>query len=141
MLLHCVVFMSNAPSATKQKPLSELEHQTMSIVWDLEECTIREVCEKMNCQKSLAYTTVATLLNRLFAKGILKRRVQDNIVYFSPKISKKSYGERIANTFFANFFDTFGDTAVASFAQSLEKLPQEKKENILKMLREYEPKK
>lgn len=112
----------------------------MNIVWSKGECTIRDVFDTLTLDKQLAYTTVATLLNRLYTKGLLKRDTKENIVYFSPKVSKESYGKKVANVFFNRFFDAFGDTAVASFAQSLDKLPKEKKEHILQLLSDYENK-
>lgn len=124
----------------KQKQISELEQEVMNIAWTLGECTIREVFDKLVESRSLAYTTVATLLNRLFEKGLLKRDTKENIVYFSPKVSKESYGKKVANVFLNKFFDAFGDTAVASFAQSLDKLPKDKKEHILELLSDYENK-
>ena len=124
----------------KAKRISDLEQEVMNIVWSKGDCTIRDVFDTLTREKQLAYTTVATLLNRLYTKGLLKRDTKENIIYFSPKVSKESYGKKIANIFFNRFFDAFGDTAVASFAQSLDKLPKEKKEHILQLLSEYENK-
>jgi predicted transcriptional regulator len=124
----------------KAKRISDLEQEVMNIVWSKGECTIRDVFDTLTLDKQLAYTTVATLLNRLYTKGLLKRDTKENIVYFSPKVSKESYGKKVANVFFNRFFDAFGDTAVASFAQSLDKLPKEKKEHILQLLSDYENK-
>lgn len=124
----------------KAKRISDLEQEVMNIVWSKGESTIRDVFDTLTQYRQFAYTTVATLLNRLYAKGLLKRDTKDNIVYFSPKISKESYGKKVANVFFSRFFDAFGDTAVASFAQSLDKLPKDKKEDILQRLSDYENK-
>ena len=106
----------------------------MNIVWSLETCSIREVREELHKEKELAYTTVATILSRLFDKGIVKREEKNLVVYFSPKISREHYSKKVAGSFFKNFFNSFGDTAIASFAESIDELPKAKKEHFLKLL-------
>ena len=57
----------------KLKPLSELELEVMEVIWDLGECTVRDVVEQINKQKQFAYTTIATLISRLVDKGAVKK--------------------------------------------------------------------
>lgn len=116
------------------KSISELEQKVMNIVWKLEKCSIREVFDKLKIQKELAYTTVATLLQRLYEKGLVNRNDDNLTLLYSPKISKKIYSEKMAERLTNNFFKSFGDTAIASFAESIDKLPKEKKEYFLKLL-------
>ena len=117
-----------------QKSLSPLDQEIMNIVWNSETCSVREVLEQMRKEKELAYTTVATILTRLHDKGLLKRSEKNSVVYYSPKISRMEFSKKVAGSFFANFFQSFGDTAIASFAESIEELPKDKKEYFLKLL-------
>lgn len=119
----------------KLKPLSELELEAMIVIWQSKICTIREVLEKLN--KPLAYTTISTIIQRLYDKGLLTRNDKDFVVHYSPKISKEEYGKSVTQSFFAKFFHSFGDTAIASFAESIEELPKEKKDYFLKLLEKH----
>lgn len=124
----------------KHKQISELEQEVMSIVWELEKCSVREVLEKINKEKRLAYTTVATVLQRLQDKGLVVRDDQENAFTYHPKVSKERYGTKMLQTFMNHFFDTFGDVATTSFVESIEKLPKKKREQILQLLETYENK-
>ena len=117
-----------------QKTLSPLEQEAMNIVWELNECSIRDVVEKFNQEKKLAYTTVATLLQRLFEKGLVNRNNHNTILSYTPKISKDIYGKKMAKSFIRNFMSSFGEAAIVSFAESIDKLPRDKKDYLLRLL-------
>ena len=74
----------------KIKPLGNLEEEIMNIVWELGTCSVRDVFEKISQTKQLAQTTVATILQRLYYKGLTKR-IEKKLLYFLwSKIIKKS---------------------------------------------------
>ncbi|KKS98002.1 MAG: hypothetical protein UV73_C0004G0144 [Candidatus Gottesmanbacteria bacterium GW2011_GWA2_43_14] len=116
------------------KSLSHLEQLIMEIVWACGDCSVRDVVRKINLKKKLAYTTVATILSRLYQKGLVLKETHDSRLYYFPKISKVDYGKSAARSFMRQFFSSFGDSAVASFAQSIERLPKDKKKRLLKLL-------
>ena len=120
----------------KAKTLSELEQEVMDVVWSLGKCTIREVVDETNKTKSLAYTTIATILERLHEKGFVEKDTSAFTVVFNPKHTKTEFSQKMARSLLDKFFGTFGDAALASFAQSIESLPKEKKEYFLKLLHE-----
>lgn len=122
----------------KQKPISKLEQQVMNIVWELQRCTVKEVHHEVMKEKKIVYTTVATVLLRLHKKGLVRKKMHGTFYFYSPKLSKESYSNTIVNSFFRNTVDAFGDTAILSFAQSLEKLPAKKREYLLTLLEEHD---
>lgn len=122
----------------KTTSLGELEQQIMDIVWERKQCSAREVLTKLEKNKKLAYTTVATILQRLYEKGLVKRTDDNSGYIYSPKLSKESYSRNIARSFLKKFINSFGDTAIASFAQSVDKLPTKKREYFLKLLEEHD---
>ncbi len=117
-----------------QKTLSPLEQEVMNVVWELKECSIRDVVEKFSQEKKLAYTTVATLLQRLFEKGLVNRISQGTVLSYTPKVSKEMYGKKIAKSFIQTFMSSFGEAAIVSFAESIDKLPKDKKDYLLQLL-------
>lgn len=119
---------------TVQKSLSPLDQEIMNIVWGCGKCSVREVFDQICKEKKLAYTTVATILSRLHCKGLLKRVEKKSVVYYSPKVSREDFSKRVVGSFFANFFRSFGDAAIASFAESVDELPKDKKDYFLKLL-------
>ena len=122
----------------KPKVLSPLEHEIMDIVWELGQCSVKEVLERINQNKQLAYTTIATILQRLYEKGLVTRKGQGVAYFYSPKLSKKSYSKNLAQSFLNKFFSSYGDVAITSFAESIEKLPKKKKEYLLELLKNHD---
>lgn len=125
----------------KTKLLSELEQELMNIVWECGGCSVRDVLGKLKGKKQLAYTTVATILQRLYEKGLVIRTDNKFVIRYSPKLSKENYSKKMAKTFITKFFSSFGDAAIASFADSIETLPKEKKDYFLKLLKKQNEKK
>lgn len=120
----------------QQRVSSPLEQEVMNIVWELKECSIRAIVEKLNQEKKLAYTTVATLLQRLFEKGLVNRISQGAVLSYTPKVSKEMYCKKLAKSFIQTFMSSFGEVAIVSFAESIEKLPKDKKDYLLRLLEE-----
>ena len=66
------------------RQLTELELELMQIIWNLQECTIREVFDALPDNRELAYTTVATMVKILQQKGIIICEKKDrNNIYSS----------------------------------------------------------
>lgn len=122
----------------KIKSLGELEQQVMDVLWQQKQCHVRDVQTELNKSKKLAYTTVATLLQRLYDKKLVNRKEEKSGYVYSPNVSKEKYTKSIANSFLKNFIDSYGDTAIASFAESIEKLPTENKNYLLKLLDDHD---
>lgn len=122
----------------KSASLGELEQQIMDIVWENKNSSARNVLTKLEKNKKLAYTTVATILQRLYDKGLLIRKEGTAGHIYSPKVTKEKYTKNVAHSFLKNFIDSFGDTAIASFADSIDKLPDKKRKYFLKILDEYD---
>lgn len=54
------------------RSLGELERDVMAIVWNHDEISVRDACERLG--STVAYTTVMTTMDRLFKKRLLGRR-------------------------------------------------------------------
>ena len=119
------------------KSLSPLEQEVMNVVWKLDSCQVKSVMEKLSKNKLLAYTTVATLLQRLYEKGIVNKKSEGLAFVYSPKYTRREYSRAIAKSFLHNFFKSFGESAMVSFAESVESLPKKKREDFLKLLGTY----
>lgn len=120
--------------------LSNLEQETMDIVWNLGECTVRDVVDAREGKKHLAYTTIATIIDRLYTKKFLKRVPKGKQYVYVPRISKEEFSTNVATNFIQRFMKNFGDIAIASFAESIEKLPEKKRRSLVEKIQTYEKK-
>lgn len=118
--------------------LGQLEKQVMDIIWEQSPCSARDVLTKLRTEKQLAYTTVATILQRLYDKKLLNRKEDKAGYIYSPKLSKEQYSKKIAKSFLNKFIDSFGDTAIVSFAETVDTLPEKRKKYFLDLLETYD---
>jgi len=91
--------------AATAQPLSlgRLEFDLMQILWSRGECNVRDVVRRLD--RSLAYTTVMTTLDRLYKKGLLDRRMPDRAFLYSPRLSRREWERQCAGSLVAGFLD------------------------------------
>lgn len=116
----------------------KLETEVMKILWEKKDCSPKEVLDELN--NKFALTTVSTILERLNAKGLLKKNKVGGRVRYTSKISQELYSQKLVKQFMSKMVSSFGSLAVTYFAKGVEHLPREKKEEITKLLRDYEEK-
>ncbi|WP_406297326.1 BlaI/MecI/CopY family transcriptional regulator [Embleya sp. NBC_00888] len=72
--------------------LGELETQVMLRVWWLNRpSSVREVQEALLPDREPAYTTVMTVLDKLFRKGLLRRRLAGRAYLYEAVRSRDAY--------------------------------------------------
>jgi predicted transcriptional regulator len=84
----------------KKKPerlLTEVELELMNVIWKSEECTIRGVVDQLPKERSLAYTSVATMMKILEEKGFLKSQSGEKTHTFRAVLPKEEYESRTLN--------------------------------------------
>lgn len=68
--------------------LTRYELELMDVLWELEEGTVQEVCDRL--ERPLAYTTVMTTLTLLSTKKrILERRKSGRAFVYRPSVSRE----------------------------------------------------
>lgn len=112
--------------------LGDLEKEVLEVLWKRKEATLKEIWKVFNKQKGLAYTTIATVLQRLQKKGFVKKEKGRYV----PVYSKKDFTINLFNRFVNSFLSNFGDLAYASFVEGLESLDKRRKKKLLSKLEE-----
>jgi predicted transcriptional regulator len=84
-----------------------LELEALKVLWaDQEELTVAKVREAMKPDSRLAYTTVLTLLERLFRKGLVTRRKRGRGYSYRPALERDAALDialdRLVHDFFGN---------------------------------------
>jgi predicted transcriptional regulator len=54
-------------------PGGELEYAVLGVIWDFDALSAPEIYARLGEPKGFAYTTIAKVLDRLFAKGLVSR--------------------------------------------------------------------
>lgn len=105
----------------KNQILGELEAEIMEVVWKLETASVRDVLEKINLKRKIAYTTIMTVMSRLYDKGVLKRNldVSGAYVYRAAK-TREGFFAAASKKMINGLLSDYGEVAVAQFLDAVE---------------------
>jgi predicted transcriptional regulator len=102
--------------------LGSLESELMERVWHRDELSVRDLHAEL--APRLAYTTVMTTMDRLYKKGLLRRRKVGKAFFYTAALTEQQYQEQLAHHLFgmvlhegknsgavlSNFVDAVSDT-------------------------------
>lgn len=109
----------------------------MEIIWlSNTSVSVKNVYEKIRKKRKIAYTTIMTIMSRLTTKGLLKRKCGGKAYLYEQNYSKDKFLANASQQIIRNFVSSFGDGAVAHFAQEIEKIPKEKRKKLLEKLKD-----
>lgn len=101
---------------------SQLEAEIMRIVWDKKSATVREVWQELKSQgKRLAYTTVMTVMVRLYEKGILRRVKEGKGYRYFPNYPREMLLRRFIDSIVERIVAVFGEPAISYLAEVIRK--------------------
>lgn len=118
------------------KPLTRAEMDVMNVLWDADHAlTVSEIVEGY-AEPKPAYTTVATFLKILEAKGYVEHKRKEETgrtFYYSPMLSREKYIAHVVN----DVKDTLFGSSAKSFCSFLiqnEELTDEELQEILALI-------
>src|SRR3984957_13254237 len=105
-----------------------LEIECLKALWNMGEGTVHDVRERMPGNRSLAYTTVMTVLDRLEKRGGVSRRKQGRSFVYVPKLSRDELRKFAVKEVVDRFFDGSVE-ALTRFLRSQESGVRSQNEN------------
>lgn len=129
-LLHFVVDM---PSKYSLPGFGALETAIMEVVWASGPVTVREVLGTL--KRDCAYTTVMTVMQRLFDKGVLHRELVENAYRYTPAIPKAKFVQQAVRSSVDELVHGYGDVALAHFVDALDDVDPKRLEKLRRKLR------
>ncbi len=121
----------------KTRNLTEQELEIMKVVWDRKAATVREVYEDLRERKTVAYTTVMTMMNILEAKGHLVKRAEGRAYVYEPVQARTEVVGGMLQDFVDRVFDGAARPLVLSLIRE-RKLSKEDLEAVSRMIDEME---
>lgn len=100
--------------------LSPLEKDVLDQLWPGKELRVRDIYQLLRKgKKKFALTSVAVILDRLFERGIVDRRIEAGrgglrYVYF-PKKDKGQFEQSVVEDAVNKLIDRFGNVAISYF--------------------------
>ena len=112
--------------------LTPLELEIMNILWETGSANVQAVQGRIE-GRSLAYTTVQTMLNVLHRKGKVKRLLKDRAYEYRPILSRQKAVKQAVGDILDRFFGGSADSLVLNLVET-RKLTPDKLEQIRKLL-------
>lgn len=89
------------------KKLTRAEEELMQIIWQLEECTVGDVRNRIAEQKNgekPPHSTISTMLKILSEKGFLTFKAYGRTHVYRPAITKETYGKQSIGSLLRDYF-------------------------------------
>ena len=123
----------------KQNKPTQAELEILSVIWERETATVREVHEALNKRKPTGYTTALKLLQLMDEKGLVERDKANRAHIYRAKIKRNETGKQMLSDVLQK---VFGGSALKLVQQVLETETTTKEElkEIRRMIQEAERK-
>jgi predicted transcriptional regulator len=107
------------PFPRRSRPFGDLEATVMDLLWSAEHpLLVRDVVERLRPERSLAYTTVMTVMDNLHRKGWLRRTREGRAWRYEPGLSRQSYTAQLMHEALAVSNDRAG--VLARFVEEID---------------------
>jgi len=98
--------------------LTELETLIMDAMWNLGSANVREVQERLEPAKPMAYNTVLTMMRILRDKGFLRSERNGRVDVYEPIVSRGQVAKRSLNDVLERFFSGSARALVSQLLDS-----------------------
>lgn len=88
------------------------ELEILQVLWERGSCTVREVMEALNPTRRRAYTTVMSLMNVMFEKGLVKREPRGRAFVYRSRATRKRTLSAMVGDLLGRAFDGSARTMV-----------------------------
>ncbi len=116
--------------------LGDLERAVMDVLWKKGEVTGRDVLEEIVKERTLAFTTVLTVMDRLLKKGLIRRRKRDGVFVYAPSISRDDFVKQVSEEVLQGIIAISASSAASSFVDMLYKTSPEEMDRLSALIDE-----
>ncbi len=103
-------------------PGGALEQAVLLAVWELGTATAREVHDRVAAANSLAYTTITTVLDRLFTKRLVSRELHGKAFVYRPTVQREVVERAQAKETLSDLLGATPRPALATLVDAVESI-------------------
>ena len=92
-------------SKSKIHRLGDLQLRIMKVLWSSGEATVAAVHEALGAESDLAYTTVATMLRKMEARGLLRHRLEARSFVYRAAVAEEEVSRGMADHLLERLFE------------------------------------
>ena len=128
-----------APPVPSAHRLGDLQLRIMKVLWDRPEATVSEVVEALGPKLGLAYTTMATMLRKMEARGLVRHRADGRTFVYQAIMKEDSVTRSMAEHLLDRLFEGSLSGLVSHLLHSRE-VSSEELERLEKLIAGKKPK-
>ena len=120
-----------------KKLLGELELAIMRVAWSRPSVTVRDVLSTVTKKRSLAYTTVMTIMGRLVEKGLLVAEKDGKTYRYRAHQTREEFETQAAGQVVHSLITDFGgEVALSQFVKELAEISPEQLQRLAELARQ-----
>jgi BlaI family transcriptional regulator, penicillinase repressor len=124
------------------KLFGSLEADIMALIWERQEASARDIFEALrDLGQRISYGATKTVLDRLVAKQVLARAMDNNQYTYSALLNRDDYTRSAVREIIDGLVAGFGAPVYAQFFDQIQSADPEQLELLAKMIGEAEAKK
>ena len=85
--------------------LGDLQLRIMKVLWDRREATVAGVLSALEGGRELAYTTVATMLRKMEARGLARHRLEGRTFIYEAAVAEDAVSRGMADHLLDRLFE------------------------------------
>lgn len=102
-----------ARKVSDSQRLTPLETLIMNVVWDESPAAVKQVQQRLNSVKPMAYNTVLTMMRILRNKGFLASEREGKADLYRPTVTREAIGRRSLGELIDSFFSGSAEALVS----------------------------
>jgi len=102
-----------ARRVSESQKLTPLETLIMNVLWDESPAAVKQVQERLNSVKPMAYNTVLTMMRILRNKGFLASEREGKADLYRPTVTREAIGRRSLGELIDSFFSGSAEALVS----------------------------
>lgn len=114
--------------------LGDLEADIMELLWKESPASVRDIHENLARERSIAYTTVMTVMGRLSEKGLLKREQHGRAYLYIPTQTREQFCSDAISTVMEGLLGGFGEPVLSHFVDTVDSDDTAKLDELIRLI-------
>jgi len=114
--------------------LGDLESDIMELLWKESPASVRDIHENLARERSIAYTTVMTVMGRLAEKGLLRREQHGRAYLYVPTQNREQFCSEAISTVMQGLLGGFGEPVLSHFVDTVNSEDAAKLDELLRLI-------
>ncbi|MBI5870441.1 MAG: BlaI/MecI/CopY family transcriptional regulator [Actinobacteria bacterium] len=114
--------------------LGDLEADIMELLWKKSPASVREIHENLASERTIAYTTVMTVMGRLAEKGLLIREQHGRAYLYVPTQTREEFCSEAISTVMEGLLGGFGEPVLSHFVDTVDSDDTAKLDELIRLI-------